>query len=293
MFIELLSTKSEIRRSPTSDLSTFKYCHEDQRTDRQTRGIRDFGRFLIYGLYFTPSRLTMTIIHVDKVVGDPSIHHSFRQCDLCYVSWSFLIKLKCYEADEEYLVRLDRGGCHPVPFHNILVNGTIAAWACCHGDNHRHGWSMEWDRPLWRSNTCHSSTNNHRGSSSPKQAVVTLLFFPACGSPKDLDVGLVMQFGASPKCSTWHWWRGWWLSILGQGRCASVWQAYCGADGRSGLDGTLLWGSLYRCNSSSSCWFIVQLHQPQQAWKCSVLEHLWDCQEGMKCDKCHFEWWES
>ena len=54
VFLKNCYQLSEIQRSPTYQLSSFVYdCnsglsgHEDQRTDRQTRGIRDFGRFIL------------------------------------------------------------------------------------------------------------------------------------------------------------------------------------------------------------------------------------------------------
>jgi hypothetical protein len=54
VFLKNCYQLGEIQRSPTSQLSSFVYdCnsrlsgHEDQRTDRQTRGIIDFGRFIL------------------------------------------------------------------------------------------------------------------------------------------------------------------------------------------------------------------------------------------------------
>jgi hypothetical protein len=69
VFLKNCYQLSEIQRSPTCQLSSLVYdCnsglsgHEDQRMDIQTRGIRDFGRFI-----FEADSYVLTTMHTSEI----------------------------------------------------------------------------------------------------------------------------------------------------------------------------------------------------------------------------------
>ena len=81
VFLKNCYQLSEIQRSPTCQLSSFVYgCnsglsgHEDQQTDRQTRGVRDFGRFILLRATCTYSLKDMRA-SVHFADGSRKVHH--------------------------------------------------------------------------------------------------------------------------------------------------------------------------------------------------------------------------